>query len=83
MAECYFYGVKKKKRRIRNLSFFLLLDLAAPVSHVKFSEQGVGLTLELKQNVVNTVVCARIGMSQGDRNPFVQSKAENRCNVSL
>lgn len=62
---------------------FLSVDLAAPVSHVKFSEQGVGLMLELKQNVANTVACARMGMSQGDWNPFVKSKAENRCKVSL
>lgn len=72
-----------QKAKKGGIVIFLSVDLAAAVSHVKFSEQGVGLTLELKQNVVNTVVCARIGMSQGDRKPFVKSKAENRCKVSL
>lgn len=80
MAKWCFYHAKKEKEG--EILIFLSVNLAAPVSHVKFSEQGVRITLELKRNVVNTAVCARIAMSQGHSdvwNTAVKAKTDARC----
>lgn len=56
-GQMLFLRCKKGEKKKGGIVIFLSVDLAAPASHEKCSEQGVGLTLELKQNVVNTVVC--------------------------